>query len=99
CFTTILPVLTLTSMSATFAAWELAKPPMAMPRPFRIVPVCLVEFATFGCQFAALATALSASRHCHWPGAVPATDWPAPVPSGFVEMLFSRNWYGSLPDR
>ena len=97
CFATILPVFTFTSMSATFAACELAKPPIAMPRPLRISPVCFTELVTLDCQFAAFATPVSASRHCQRPGFPVVT--PAPVPSGAVLMLFSRNWYGSCPAR
>ena len=92
CLTVILPVLMLTSMSATFAACELANPPIAMPRPVRITPVCFTEFATLGVQLAAFATAMSESRHCHWPGVAFAVCVPTPVPSGAVLMLFSRNW-------
>ena len=47
CLTTILPVFTFTSMSATLDACEFANPPIAMPRPVRIVPDCFAEFATF----------------------------------------------------
>src|SRR5262249_6691333 len=88
CFATILPDFMLTSISATMPDCEPAKPPSAIPRPVRMFPVCLTEFATRGVQFAACATAFSESRHCHWPPPVVAD-----------EMFCRRNWYGSMPAR
>src|SRR5438093_3423170 len=54
CLTTILPVLTLTSMSATTPTLLDAKVPKPKPRPLRTSPVCCTEFATFGFQPAAM---------------------------------------------
>ena len=85
CFARILPVFMFTSISAMQQACELAKPPIAIPRPVRMTPVCLTEFATRGCHFASVAADVSTSRH-----------WLKPSFTFCCVMFWSRNWYGSM---
>ena len=76
----IFPVRLFTSMSATTAACELAKPPIAIPRPDTMFSFERLEAATRGCQPAMLAAAARASRHC-----------PKPSFTCAVAMFCNRN--------
>ncbi len=88
CVATILPVFMFSSISATTPACELANPPSAIPRPVRTVPVCGVEFATLGCQFAELRD-LARARSS-------TASLPGRRSAAAVLMFCSRNWYGSI---
>ena len=81
----ILPVFLFTVTSATIAGKELAKPPIATPRPLTTLPLPSFDAATFGFQFAAFATASS-------------TPIQRALPFVWVASMFwIRNAIGSMP--